>query len=98
MTVQNTCIIQWLLSWGHWLPLLTQMVETQAQRQPASIRVLQLLFILFHDGLNNGGGHVTVTRAHCNHSTCQRCHANHLRTEHIDFRMLGNRTYIRLTM
>lgn len=57
----------------------TQVVESQAQRQPASICVLQLLFVLLHDGLDNGGGHITITSSYCDHTTCQRRHTNHLR-------------------
>lgn len=40
---------------------LTQMVESQTQRQPASVCVLQLLLVLLHDGLDDGGRHVTIT-------------------------------------
>lgn len=59
--------------------MLTQMVKSEAQRQPAGIRVLQLLFVLLHDGLDDGGGHVAITRSYCDHTACQSCHSNHLR-------------------
>lgn len=56
----------------------TQVVEAQAQGQPAGVCVFQLQLTLLHDGLDNGGGDITVTRAHGDHTARQCRHTCHL--------------------
>lgn len=58
---------------------LTQVVESEAERQPAGVSVFELLFVLLHDGLEDGGSDITVTGAHGDHPAGQRSHSGHLR-------------------
>lgn len=74
------------LSCGHTVqsPLsprrVTEVVEPEAEGEPARVRVLQLLLALLHDGLEDGGGDVTVTGTHSDHTACQSRHTCHLNT------------------
>lgn len=60
------------------LPSLTEVVQAQAQRQPAGVGVLQLRLRFLHDGLEDGGGDVPVAGAHGYHPAGQGGHASHL--------------------
>lgn len=62
--------------------MLTQVVESQAQWKPAGVCVLQLLLALLHDGLDDGGGHVAVTRSYGNHTARQCSNSSHLEVTH----------------
>lgn len=56
------------------------MVQSKAEGEPTRIRVLQLLLALLHDGLEDSGGDVTITRTHSDHTACQSGHTSHLIT------------------
>lgn len=58
--------------------VLTQVVESEAEWQPTGISVFELLFVLLHDGLEDGGSDVTITGAHGDHPARQRSHSSHL--------------------
>lgn len=58
--------------------VLTQVVESEAEWQPTGISVFELLFVLLHDGLEDGGSDITITGAHGDHPARQRSHSSHL--------------------
>ena len=59
----------------------TKVVESEAEGKPTGVCVFQFLLDLLHDCLDDGGGDVSVTRAHSDHTACKCRYPSNLKSK-----------------